>query len=232
VGGSALTIIWGLWANRGTRRKIIFKDDWQKFSLPDTLARGDGGAPLLRVTFGGIAYDNLSRKSYTVENSGKVAVPASTLVVQFPLETQVIHNYTVVNPVPNDVLVNGEQTEDRQQLTFSLPALEPGDEISISIFFNGKPPTYANLRNVDGVKLIRPSHPSARLEMIGFLIVGLAMGGSLIWIKFQEAAGVTKIEKDTALTLILIMMGAMTIMVLILISTIKRIVGRIASKGN
>lgn len=94
----------------------------------------------LRVSYDGKDYARLSYYSLRVKN-GKVPLTSEALfVVSMTPGTTVLAHQTIVNPIPFDVTM--AEDASKGLVTFTTPALRPGDSIELRLLLNGNPPTW------------------------------------------------------------------------------------------
>lgn len=182
VGGSIITLVSGLLIARRGKKRIFFSKASQKFALPSVLTQIEGTQHPLKVSLGGEVFDHLTRSTFQVSNVGRVAVPACTLVVHFPSESRLLSAASSVAPLPTEVPHSHDQLDDAtHQHTFSIPTLEAGDRVEVSMLFDGQEHTLSLLRGLDGVQVLqeRGELPSDLVSIIISAVLLMIMAGLL-----------------------------------------------------
>jgi hypothetical protein len=186
IGGAALTFLLGRIVERRSQKRLLFKSEVQPFSLPRAFTT-KGANHALHVSWSGKNYESLERSTFTLANRGRTAIDPFDLVVQVPLETEVLETVLMVSPIIRDIESSKESKADCYQITFKIPELEPADSAEISMLYNGLAPLFASPRKASGVKIVNSSledhteKMDARNRMMGDMgVVIIAVLGLLI----------------------------------------------------
>jgi hypothetical protein len=195
IGGAALTLVATWWKDRRKRKRVLFLDSVQAFKLPAVLTEIEGTQHPLMVSLGGIAYDNLARKTAKITNTGKEIIPACQLVVQYPKDTQVLSVSAETQPRDIQPTWAKRQSKEADEYEFIIPTLEPNDTFEASILYNGKGHLLSIIRGTENTLVTTEPVITNRLRSIERYMNVVALGSVIAIV--MTALSVSRIGKET-----------------------------------
>lgn len=167
LAGAILTLIARTREDRKRRKVITIETSLTAFALPKVQGTSAVRQEDLNVSYKGKSYAHLSLYRFAMRNTGPSAVQNQTVVLAMPTGLDPVDEMTATEPLQIEFKTDMKTTPTGDELSISVPRLEPGDAVTYSLLVNGSMAEQIRChpRGTDDVKFRFAGQPESGQEL-------------------------------------------------------------------
>jgi hypothetical protein len=188
LGGAVFTWVARIVYERRRKKRISLNTEKTRYTLPPLVESAEPSHHELKVAYNGITYAHLFSYSAVAKNVGYGSVTPYSLVFVMPKEANVLANFSRIEPVSNEIMIETRQNTNNLEYTFKLPRLEKGDTATINLLIDSANSQVRCIpRDADDVEFVVTSQRQGVSDLlVGLISLMMAVGSFMTILIFDS----------------------------------------------